>query len=69
MGEPRLILLDEPTAGMDPNAKRALWNVIMCQKRQGSVPLVRHYKAWKPVNLTRQFLKSVLLFMLSHRLT
>ena len=28
MGDPEIILLDEPSAGMDPEARRFMWNVI-----------------------------------------
>lgn len=28
MGNPRVIFLDEPSTGMDPEARRYMWNVI-----------------------------------------
>lgn len=28
IGNPQIILLDEPTAGMDPNSRRLIWKVV-----------------------------------------
>ncbi|XP_014205582.1 ATP-binding cassette sub-family A member 3-like isoform X2 [Copidosoma floridanum] len=43
IGLPNLILLDEPTAGVDPEARRSLWNVIQsCQKSGQAVILTSH---------------------------
>jgi ABC-2 type transport system ATP-binding protein len=28
MGEPRLIFLDEPTAGLDPRSRRTMWHIV-----------------------------------------
>jgi ABC-2 type transport system ATP-binding protein len=33
--EPQIILLDEPTAGLDPQNKHALWKIIQSLKKQG----------------------------------
>lgn len=39
-----LIFLDEPTTGLDPNARRQLWDVILNLKKRGStVVLTTHY--------------------------
>jgi ABC-2 type transport system ATP-binding protein len=39
-----LLFLDEPTTGLDPNARRAIWNVIRGLKNKGkTVILTTHY--------------------------
>ncbi|MDA4113808.1 MAG: ABC transporter ATP-binding protein [Thaumarchaeota archaeon] len=41
---PKLVFLDEPTTGLDPQARRAVWDVIRNLKREGiSVLLTTHY--------------------------
>lgn len=43
IGEPSLIFLDEPTTGMDPGAKRQLWNIINKTRNSGrSVVMTSH---------------------------
>jgi ABC-2 type transport system ATP-binding protein len=44
VGDPELVFLDEPTTGMDPAARRALWEVIGRLQSEGrSVLLTTHY--------------------------
>jgi ABC-2 type transport system ATP-binding protein len=44
VNDPELVFLDEPTTGMDPAARRALWDVVLGLKRDGrSVLLTTHY--------------------------
>lgn len=41
--EPQVILLDEPTAGLDPQNKHALWEIIQTLKKQGkTIVLTTH---------------------------
>ncbi|MCW4016727.1 MAG: ABC transporter ATP-binding protein [Candidatus Bathyarchaeota archaeon] len=41
--EPQVILLDEPTAGLDPQNKHALWEIIQSLKSQGkTIVLTTH---------------------------
>ncbi|XP_069122955.1 phospholipid-transporting ATPase ABCA1-like [Argopecten irradians] len=43
LGEPKVVFLDEPTTGMDPVAKRLVWNCLMtCVKNQQAVVLTSH---------------------------
>ncbi len=44
VNNPDLVFLDEPTTGLDPQARRAVWEVIRNLKREGiSVLLTTHY--------------------------
>ncbi len=44
VGDPELLFLDEPTTGLDPQSRRALWDVILeLKKRGGTVLLTTHY--------------------------
>ena len=41
--EPQVLLLDEPTAGLDPQNKHALWEIIQSLKREGkTIVLTTH---------------------------
>lgn len=43
LGDPAVVYLDEPTSGMDPGARRQLWNVVSKTRKQGkSVILTSH---------------------------
>eukprot|EP00035_Acanthoeca_spectabilis_P001974 m.84105 g.84105 ORF g.84105 m.84105 type:complete len:574 (+) comp11269_c0_seq1:2799-4520(+) len=43
IGNPEILLLDEPTTGLDPGAKRFLWNIILELLEQGrSIVLTSH---------------------------
>jgi ABC-2 type transport system ATP-binding protein len=42
--KPRLLLLDEPTTGLDPHARRELWQILSDLKRAGmTLLLTTHY--------------------------
>lgn len=44
VGDPRLLFLDEPTTGLDPQSRRQLWDVIGAYKATGrTVMLTTHY--------------------------
>lgn len=44
LGEPRLVVLDEPTTGLDPKARQELWERLFALKRgRATLVLTTHY--------------------------
>lgn len=44
VGSPKLLFLDEPTTGLDPQSRRQLWDIIRnFQRNGGTVLLTTHY--------------------------
>lgn len=44
VNDPEVVFLDEPTTGLDPHARRAVWDVLQGLKRKGKVVfLTTHY--------------------------
>ena len=43
VGNSKLVLLDEPTSGMDLSARRALWNMLRKYRRECIIILTTHY--------------------------
>jgi ABC-2 type transport system ATP-binding protein len=44
VGNPKILFLDEPTTGLDPQSRRQLWDIVrQFQQRNGTVLLTTHY--------------------------
>jgi ABC-2 type transport system ATP-binding protein len=44
VGNPKILFLDEPTTGLDPQSRRQLWDIIRAfQRNNGTVLLTTHY--------------------------
>jgi ABC-2 type transport system ATP-binding protein len=44
VGKPRILFLDEPTTGLDPQSRRQLWDIVRAfQAKGGTVLLTTHY--------------------------
>ena len=42
-GESKIILLDEPSSGMDPTSRREMWELIKAYKKDKIIILTTHY--------------------------
>ena len=42
IGDPKLIFLDEPTAGVDPYSRRHMWSILK-QRKEGKVKNLQKY--------------------------
>lgn len=42
VGDPKIILLDEPTTGLDPKVRQQVWNLIEKLKKNRSIILTTH---------------------------
>ena len=42
-GKSKVVILDEPTSGMDVTARRAVWNLLQKQKKGRTVLLTTHF--------------------------
>ncbi len=43
IGDPKFILLDEPTSGMDPHSRRSTWNMLEKSKKGRIILLTTHF--------------------------
>ena len=43
VGNPQVVFLDEPTAGMDPVSRRSVWNLLQSFKRGRVIVLTTHF--------------------------
>ncbi|MGA2904900.1 MAG: ABC transporter ATP-binding protein [Candidatus Korobacteraceae bacterium] len=44
VADPKILFLDEPTTGLDPQSRRQLWDIVrQFQQRNGTVLLTTHY--------------------------
>jgi len=43
IGNSKILLLDEPSSGMDPNSRRETWNILKRLKKDRIVVLTTHY--------------------------
>ena len=42
IGNPRVVFLDEPTTGLDPETKRSMWSLVDAAKPGRSIVLTTH---------------------------
>ena len=43
IGKPRVLILDEPTAGLDPESRRVIWDMLQIEKEGKTVILCTHH--------------------------
>uniref|UniRef100_A0A804PIM6 ABC transporter domain-containing protein n=2 Tax=Zea mays TaxID=4577 RepID=A0A804PIM6_MAIZE len=42
IGDPKVVYMDEPSSGLDPASRRALWNAVMSAKENRAIVLTTH---------------------------
>ncbi|KAG2649453.1 hypothetical protein PVAP13_1NG102200 [Panicum virgatum] len=42
IGDPKVVYMDEPSSGLDPSSRRALWNAVMSAKQNRAIILTMH---------------------------
>ncbi|PVH65818.1 hypothetical protein PAHAL_1G084400 [Panicum hallii] len=42
IGDPKVVYMDEPSSGLDPASRRALWNAVMSAKQNRAIILTTH---------------------------
>lgn len=42
IGDPKIILLDEPTTGLDPKVRQQVWSLVERMKKNRSIILTTH---------------------------
>jgi ABC-type multidrug transport system ATPase subunit len=42
MGNPKIVLMDEPSTGLDPVSRRQLWELIISKKTKSTILLTTH---------------------------
>ncbi|TRY70235.1 hypothetical protein TCAL_12705 [Tigriopus californicus] len=43
IGNSQVVMLDEPTSGMDPEARRGIWDLLQLEKRHRTILLTTHF--------------------------
>lgn len=44
IGDPKVVFLDEPTSGMDPNTRRSIWEILKALRKEGkTIVLTTHH--------------------------
>ena len=43
VGDTETLILDEPTSGMDPDARRVIWDLLLSIRRKRTILLTTHY--------------------------
>ena len=42
-GNPKFVIMDEATSGMDPSSRRDLWNLLISEKKDKTILISTHF--------------------------
>ena len=66
VGKPSIVVLDEPTAGVDPESRRQVWGMILKHRREQTVLLCTHHMDEADVIVTMEWLVTKPKWLLCH---